>query len=52
MFSGERPENIKIPFMTKINTNEPVSKRLSLFKVKEGEYFNHRKTLSISRIKI
>ena len=30
---------------------EPVSKRFSLFKVKEGKYFNHMNTLSISRIK-
>jgi len=36
----------------KIEFSEPVSKRFSLFKVKEGEDFNHRNTLSISRIKI
>ena len=29
---------------------EPVSKRFSLFKVKEGENFSHRNTWSISRI--
>ena len=32
--------------------DEPVSKRSSLFKVKEGENFNRRNTLSILRIKI
>jgi len=34
------------------NSQESVSKRFSLFKVKEGENFNQRNTLSISRIKI
>jgi len=32
--------------------SEPVSKRCSLFKVKEGKNINHMNTLSISRIKI
>jgi len=31
---------------------ELVSKRFSLFKVKEGDNFNRRNTFSISRIKI
>jgi len=31
---------------------EPISKCSILFKVKEGENFNHRNTYSISRIKI
>jgi hypothetical protein len=31
---------------------EAVSKCSILFKIKEGENFNHRNTLSISRIKI
>jgi hypothetical protein len=33
-------------------SNELVSKRFSSFKIKEGDNFNHRNTLSISRIKI
>ena len=33
-------------------TFEAVSKCSILFKIKEGENFNHRNTLSISRIKI
>jgi len=33
-----------------LKMREPVSKRFSLFKVKEGENFNHRNTWSISRI--
>jgi len=37
---------------TGVDATEPVSKRFSLFKVEEGENFNHRNTLSISRIKI
>ena len=32
--------------------NETFAKRSILFKTKEGENFNHRHTLSISRIKI
>ena len=36
----------------KIKSKEPVSKRFGLFKVKEGENFNHSNTFSISRIKI
>ncbi len=45
---------IRARFTLKINfkVNEPVSKRFSLFKVKEGENFNHRNTFSISRIKM
>jgi hypothetical protein len=31
---------------------EPVAKRSSLAKVKDGENFNHRHTLSIPRIEI
>jgi len=31
---------------------EAVSKCSILFEIKEGEYFNHRNTSSISRIKI
>ena len=34
------------------NTNEPLSKRFSLVKVKAGENFNRRNTWSILRIKI
>jgi hypothetical protein len=33
-------------------TKEPVSKCSILLKVKEGENFNHRNILDISRIKI
>ena len=33
-------------------STEAVSKCSILFKIKEGENFNHRNTLSISRIKI
>jgi hypothetical protein len=33
-------------------SDEAVSKCSILFKIKEGENFNHRNTLSISRIKI
>jgi len=36
----------------KCNNNEAVSKCSILSKIKEGENFNHRNTLSISRIKI
>jgi hypothetical protein len=32
--------------------NETFEKRSILFKTKEGDNFNHRNTLSISRIKI
>ena len=39
-------------FFNYIKQNEPVSKCFSLFKVKEGENFSRRNTLSISRIKI
>jgi hypothetical protein len=31
---------------------EPISKRFSLVKVKAGEYFNRKNTLSILRIEI
>jgi len=31
---------------------EAISKCLIFFEIKEGEYFNHRNTCSISRIKI
>jgi len=34
------------------NQYETFEKRSILFKAKEGENFNHRNTLSISRIKI
>jgi len=35
----------------KVIKNEPVSKYSILFEIKKGEIFNHRHTLSISRIK-
>jgi len=42
-----------LPFeKVKDNYNEPVSKCSILSKVKKGENFNWRNTLSISRIKI
>jgi len=36
---------------TILNT-EPISKRFSLVKVKAGEYFNRKNTLSILRVEI
>jgi len=33
-------------------SKEPISKRFSLVKVKAGEYFNRKNTLSILRIEI
>ena len=38
--------------MKYMNIQEPVVKRFSLFKDKEGENFNQRNTFSISKIKI
>ena len=40
------------PFSIKSKSPEPVSKRFSLFKVKEGKNFNRRNILNISMIKI
>jgi len=43
----------EVPFgCNYLHNNEPVSKRFSLVKVKAGEHFNRKNTLSILRIEI